>query len=227
MSWIAAVAVTLLCAAARAQDAPPAEAVAPPPTPLVPVPAEIVAAPPAAPPGLVQMPELTPEERRQVARRARLITRLNRAMEREGGDYSEERYEMYGRRIAVGAVLIGLGAASALTALVCAFYDLNQALSAISYSEDVESDDETSSDGGDDGYVSGPVILSLVAAGVAMIGLGVPLLATGVSGRHRQQLIRRKDEILAPFDPRAVRVSLSLTGDPARGAGGLTLRVAF
>ena len=60
--------------------------------------------------------------------------------------------------------------------------------------------------------------------GITGIAVGVPLLMTGAQGKKRQELLRRKDEILAPFDP--ATATLSLFADP-QGGGGPRLQVTF
>jgi hypothetical protein len=66
---------------------------------------------------------------------------------------------------------------------------------------------------------------TMFITGIAGIGIGVPLLITGMRGKNRQEVLRRKDEILAPFDP--ATATLSLFAEPQGGGGGLRLNVTF
>jgi hypothetical protein len=202
IAWIAACAVTLLCAAARAQDAPPAEGVSPPPAVSPPA----VSSPQPGPPR-----PLTPEERRRLVRHDREVAQLKAVMEKEGDSFSSDKYDSYGRSVGVGVPLLVVGVAALIAGLVCAGYDL----------------DHLGQDSEKGGMVSGAAIAALILGGAVVTAAGASLLVAGLRGRQRQKRLRRKDEILAPFDPRAVQVSLSLYGDRNRGAGGLALRVQF
>jgi hypothetical protein len=202
----AACALTLLCGMARAEDV-----AAPPPTPLVPVPtapAEATAPPPTSqtPP-----PELSPEERRRLALHEREVAHLKAVMEKEGDFFSQKKYDSYGRSVGVGVPLLVVGVAALVAGLVCAGYDL----------------DHLGQDGEEGGTVDGAVIAVLILGGAVVTAGGASLLASGLRGRQRQKWLRRKDEILAPFNPSAPRVTVSLFGDRERGAGGLSLRVEF
>jgi hypothetical protein len=223
--WIAACALTLICGAARAQEAAPMP-VPPTPVQVAPAPAEATAPPPTSqtPP-----PELSPEERRRLERHERMVAELVRAIQREGsGSFSQERYDAYFKRIVAGAMLTGFGLAALAAGIFCALSDVGASLHGIEENNTLsDGSDEGSSSGSSSGWVPPTVIWPLVGTGTAAVLIGIPLLVNGQHGRSRQQLIRRKDEILAPFNPSAPRVTVSLFGDRERGAGGLSLRVEF
>jgi hypothetical protein len=204
-----------------AQEAPPASPApadaAPPAAPVAPAPADpqlVVVPIPAAP-----LPvELTREERRRLTLHEREVTRLLRVMEKEGNEFSQERYESYGNRVSGGTVLLVLGGGSVLAGLIYMFYSIKREIDDIDwYAEDDEYSEE-------DDYETKPGIFAcLLVAGAVGIGVGAALVGTGRSGRKRQEMLRRKDEILGPFSPR-VGVTLSFFTDPRSGANGLALR---
>jgi len=188
-------------------------------------------APPTIPapadPQLVVVPiqaapvELTREERRRLILHEREVTRLLRVMEKEGNEFSQERYESYGNRVSGGTVLIVLGGSSVLAGLIYMFYSIKREIDDIDWNTDDDEYDEK-----DDYKMKPGIAVGLLIGGAVGIGIGAALVGTGRSGRKRQELLRRKDEILAPFSPR-FGVTLSFFTDPGRGAGGLALRATF
>jgi hypothetical protein len=153
----------------------------------------------------------------QATRRSRQIDRLYAVMNREGTEFSEEKCEAYSARVKGGVVLIALGGASIFAAMITGI-----TLEAGS----------SSSDGYDEGDSSGErssllpgLPLGLLFGGIGAIAIGVPLAISGARGKHRQEILRRKGEILAPYDPSAAFVSFFI--DPERGSGGIQLKVTF
>jgi hypothetical protein len=196
-----------LCASAQ-EAAPPARQVAPAPE----------AASPAAPVLRDIDLALYAEYVVQANVRSRQIEQLYRVMDREGDAFSQEKYDAYRNRQAGGTVLVVLGACSVFGSLVTGI-----ALNARSGSSD-EYDDGSSVDESRD-TLSEALPLGLLFGGIASIGIGVPLAISGAQGKHRQEILRRRDDILAPYAPPSATVSLSF--DPDGRAGGLRLSVTF
>jgi len=156
----------------------------------------------------------------QANRRAREIDRLNAVMDREGSEFSEEKYGAYRSRLTGGALLIALGGASMFAAMVTGI-----SLEANSSSSD-EYDEYDDSAGEDSSSRLLPGLpLGLLFGGIAAVGIGVPLTISGARGKKRQDLLRRKYEILTPYEPSVA--TLSVFVDPDRGSGGLNLKVTF
>jgi hypothetical protein len=151
------------------------------------------------------------------SRRQRQLEQLYRVMAVEGPEFSEERYAAYRARMAGGILLMALGGSSVFAAMVTGI-----ALEPGASSADGEYDGSGSSDR--DPLATG-LPIGLALGGIASIAIGLPLTITGARGKHRQELLRRKYEILAPYEPPAV--SLSLYADPAAGEGGLQVKVTF
>jgi hypothetical protein len=249
----AVLASTLLawCSSAAAQEAAPAEtapplaapnAVAPgeippadaPPEPLwgtppAPLPTSATAAPTAT--QTPADPKTVPRDvRKRIVRHEREVERLKRAMDREGPDFSEEAYESYRKRVGGGIVLVALGAVGLVGTIFYGLYVMVTDASTISTEEreHAEEDDLNKATDGEFGEPHQRVALwSMFIGGITGIAVGVPLLVTGMQGKKRQDILRKKDEILAPFDPYAVTASLSLFTDSAGNVGGLRLRVTF
>jgi hypothetical protein len=177
-------------------------------------------------------------------RHEREIVRLNRVMEREGPEFSEREYETYKSRVNGGIMLLVLGVGSLATGAVYCLYHLIHAIGeAFDGTDDPEGDEYDSGSGSNPGSDAVPSSSShdedagpefhpavpgvLFPLGGVLIASGIPLLITGVSGKHRQELLRRKDEILAPFDPYAVTASVSLFADSQGNVGGLRAKVTF
>jgi hypothetical protein len=209
-----------------------AQAVAPPP-------AEPSAAPQAAPPvalpsGPGQPPlPACPELRRpedlvlladamaQANRRARDVSRYYAAFDREGGEFSPEKHEQYRNRRAGGAILIVLGGSSIFAAMVSGItLGLNSLSDEDDYDQPTEGYEEDSRD-----RLLPALPLGLLFGGIGAIAIGVPLTISGAAGKRRQDLLRRKLEILAPYG--APDAYVSLFTDPERGAGGLQLQLTF
>jgi len=219
------------CSSAAAQDAAPPEAapVAAPPATADPAPqwGLVPVEPPPLPIAATTAtadPQTYPRDvRRRMIRHEREITRLNRVMEREGPEYSEEMYESYRNRKGAGIALVAIGGVGLVCTLVYGF----MVIISDAFSYDSESDDPHD----DDGRLGEPrqraALWTMLLTGITGIAVGVPLLVTGMQGKKRQDILRRKAEILAPFDPFAVTASLSLFTDSEGNVGGLRLRVVF
>jgi hypothetical protein len=232
-----------LCLPALAQEAAPPAA---PPQAPAPVPAPAIA--PAPVPGwtLRQIgpqpgvaadavfPELDPTEARRLKRamrhREKEILRLQKVMSIEGPEFDEVKYESYRNQKGAGVALVAIGGVGLVSMIIYGFYvivsDISTSLDSSCDSEYDSSD--CSSSEHDDGRLGEPrqraALWAMLITGVAGIGIGVPLLVSGMRGKNRQEILRRKDDILAPFDP--ATATLSLFADP-EGGGGLRLRVTF
>jgi hypothetical protein len=192
-------------------------------------PAAPQAAAEAAPPAAANAnPSTYPRDvRRRIARHERDVANLRRAMEIEGPEYSEEAAESYRNRLAGGVVLVAIGAVGVVTLIFGSFVI---GIQDIATSTEAERNDDDGSDY-TDGRLGEPhqrvVLWSALIAGVTGISVGVPLLVTGRKGKKRQELLRRKEEILAPFDPFAATARLTLFADSEGRAAGLRLQVTF
>jgi len=224
------------CSSAAAQEAaqpgdiPPASADPEPlwGTPPAPLPTSATPDSAATPAPADPQQPVPRDVRRRMIRHERDITRLNRAMDREGPEYSEEMYESYRSRMTGGIVLLALGGASIVCTFIYALYVIvNDVATSVTYSEDGEEQHHEE----DDGRIGEPgqrvALWSMFIGGITGIAIGVPLLITGMQGKKRQDVLRRKDEILAPFDPYAITASLSLFTDSQGNVGGLRLKVTF
>jgi hypothetical protein len=243
------------CSSAVAQEAAPADtappqaaptAVAPgeiPPanatpeplwgTPPAPLPTSATPAPAAAQaPAGTQL--LSPRDlRRRIIRHEREVERLKRAMDREGPEYSEEAYQSYRSRSVGGVVLVALGGVGIVGTIFYGLYVMVTDASTVSAEErekaqDGDGEDLNSATDGEFGEPGQRIALwSMFIGGIAGLAVGVPLLVTGMQGKKRQDILRKKDEILAPFDPYAITASLSLFADSQGNVGGLRLKVTF
>lgn len=214
-SFVFGLVTILACTSASAQDAPPPEWNLHRVTP-----------PPATQQDAV-FPESDPVDpalySRQMRRHQREITRLNRVMDIEGPEFDEERYDSYRNQKAGGIALVAVGGVSLISMVFYFFYVLFD--DAADYENDESYPDRTEED---DSRLGEPrqraALWTMLITGVTGIAVGVPLLITGSRGKKRQDLLRRKDEILAPFDPATASLSLfASTG----GGGGLRLQVTF
>jgi len=212
----------------------PAAALAPAPAPA-PVPASDTGwnlrpvDPQTAAAADAEFPQGNPVEdrqlRRQLRRHQKEVARLERVMQIEGNEFSEEKFETYRSRKAGGITLVAIGGASLVFTLIYGFYVCMDSISDNSWYDD---DDDTYEPEGDGRFAKAPQRAALwiaFATGLTGIAVGVPLLVSGSRGKKRQELLRRKEEILAPFDP--ATASLSLFADPHGGGGGLRLEVRF
>ena len=230
---IAAIAIALPALDASAQDVdafPPAtEASTQPPGSAAPAPAPAPTPAPAPAPECAE-PRLQPydlilyaDAMAQANRRAREVDRLHAVMNREGQEYSEEKFESYRNRRAAGVVMIVLGASSMFAAMVSGITLETTTSSSDDYDEDGDEYDAHEEDSRSALLPGLP--LGLLFSGIAAVAIGVPLTISGARGRKRQAILYRKDEILAPNTPPAAYVSFF--ADPAQGAGGLQLKVTF
>jgi hypothetical protein len=184
------------------------------------------ATPPAPPPPAPALqpdagpPQSDRELKRQARRRARERARLDRAIAIEGPEFSEEKLGSYEHRVQGGGALIGVGGAAVVAGLVYIIVFVVRGI--------VEGFVEIFTLGASEQDDSGPrfhpaVPCVLLPFGIAALGAGIPLAISGTAGAHRQELLLRKAEIRDSFDEPAV--ALTLFADPARGAGGVALRV--
>jgi hypothetical protein len=142
------------------------------------------------------------------------LQQLDEVIAEEGPAFSESKYRRYVGRIVVGAVLMAAGVVGVVYGIAYG------AVLVFSGGGDDESDPYKYNDLGPKGTGLGTLL-----GGIAAVGIGVPLLISGARGKNRQKILRRANEIRAPFDP--FEVSVSFAFDPRRGAGGLTLRAEF
>jgi len=156
--------------------------------------------------------------RRRLAEHSRNLVRLNNAVRIEGPDADYEKFRRYRARVAGGVTLIVVGVATFFGGIV-----VGMAGTIGSVASDFG--DHESSGGDGDGILG--AMLGMMLGGVACIGAGIPLAISGRRGKSRQQILRRKEEILAPFDPFAVTASVSLFTDSEGNVGGLRLEVRF
>jgi len=141
---------------------------------------------------------------------------LDEVVEKEGPEFSQRKYRRHIGRIVWGAVFVAVGAAGFVYGIA---YGMSVFFSDFGDHGDGEGDTAENNDLGPKGTGLGTFF-----GGLASIAIGVPILISGVRGKKRQKVLRRADEIRAPFDP--FTVSASLIFDPGRG-GGLVLRAAF
>jgi len=132
---------------------------------------------------------------------------LASARAKEGPEYSEGRYRQYTGRLGLGISLVVVGFAGVVYGIA---YGVTKLFSGIG--SHGESEEHNDLDLGPEGMGIG-----MFAGGLALIGIGAPLAVSGASGRKRQDLLRRADEIEGPFDPFAV--SLRLWSGDGRGGG--------
>jgi hypothetical protein len=150
-------------------------------------------------------------------------------MAKEGGDFSQERYEQHRRRSAGGKGLITVGALSMITG-----FALTVASTMVAPSSYYGDDPKLVEQGYYNDYqykrhekskrllIGG---LSALIGGGVMLGVGITLAAMGRSGMKRQELLRRKDDILGAEVPG--RLTLQLVADPQQEIVALRLRVAL
>jgi hypothetical protein len=143
---------------------------------------------------------------------------LEEVMEKEGPEYSRKKHLRYVGQIVWGSVFLTAG-------VVGVIYGIGYGLIELAHSSDNdgapgEATHESNNDAGPPGLGIG-----MFVGGLVSLLIGVPLIVSGAKGKNRQKVLRRKDEILAPFDPFAVSVSFS--ADPAAASGSLHLSVAF
>jgi len=177
-------------------------------------------------PGLAQMPADDPSA---AARKRAQVRRLTAVMLREGASFSEERYLRYQRLGKGGIALIPLGALSMIAGLALVvsskvvapreYYGDDPELVEQGYYNDYQYQQHEKST---HLLVGG---LSALFGGALALGAGIALAAGGRSGMKRQELLRRKDEILGPAI--AGRWTLQLTADPRSGLVGARLVVAL
>jgi hypothetical protein len=154
----------------------------------------------------------------QATRRSRQIDQLYAVMNREGDEFSQEKYESYDARRTGGVVLIVLGGASVFASMITGITLDTGSSSSDDYEDGDSTDDERSS------LLPG-LPLGLLFGGIGSIAIGLPLTISGARGKRRQEILRRKDEILAPYDPSAVFISFYV--DPERGSGGIQMKMTF
>jgi hypothetical protein len=166
---------------------------------------------------------------RAAERRQAQIRRLEAVMAKEGGDFSQERYERYRRRRTGGTALITTGALSMITG-----FALLVASSVIKPNDYYGDDPELVKQGYYNDYqyqkhekskrllIGG---LSTLIGGGLMMGVGITLAIIGRSGMKRQELLRRKDEILGA--KARGRLTLQLVADPQQELVALRLSVAL
>jgi hypothetical protein len=210
---LAALLTTALCAPAWAQEAAPAADPAP-------------VGPQLAPYGDPLPPVdlgLYRDHVRQLERRSRQIARLNHVIDREGPEFSEARYAAYRSRLAGGVLLVVVGGGCLFASVVYGIASLFGAIAEGFGGGDYEEEDTATASDDSGAHFAAPMVL--IPTGVAALGIGIPLIISGASGKHRQELLLRKDEILAPIAPPTA--AISLFGDPASGAGGVRLQVTF
>jgi hypothetical protein len=217
------------CADAGAQEAAAPiepEAAAPPETAEPPAPTEAAeGAGPTVDPGWPCDPSVKagpkvcprPVRKRWLQHRAQM-TQLERVMAKEGPEYSRKKHLRYVGQIVWGGVFVTAGVVGVFWGIS---YGLNELVnSAANDSAPGEEPHESNNDAGPPGLGIG-----MFVGGLVSLLIGVPLIISGTKGKNRQKVLRRKDEILAPFDPFAVAISFS--ADPDKGAGSLHLAVAF
>jgi hypothetical protein len=227
-------------------EIPPADATPEPlwGTPPAPLPASATPAPAAVapqplPPGPVY-PLNDPLEmrriERQMKRHEREVIRLERAMAVEGNEFSEEKYDRYRNQTGAGIALVAIGGVSLITMVIYFFHvvvtDAAKWSSRDSECEGSPYDDYCSAEEQEDAERLGErpqriALWSMLVTGIAGVGIGVPLLVIGKHGKGRQELLHRKDEILAPFDPSTATASVSLFADSEGNPSGLRLKVTF
>jgi hypothetical protein len=168
-------------------------------------------------------------DRRSEARRKAQIRRLENVMQREGPSFSQARYDKYNKIRSGGAILITVGALSMVTgfALIVA--------SAVAAPESYYGDDPELVEQGyynDYEYKQHEKSVHLLAGGLAalitgglMVGAGIGITVAGRSGMKRQNLLKRKDEILAA--DAGWRLTLRLVADPRQELLGVRLSVAL
>jgi hypothetical protein len=238
--------------AVPAPPAPPPVAATAPATAAAPVAAPVAAPAPAPAPApawpLQQIqplpvgasdavyPQNDPVEqkrlKRAMRRHERDHERLERVMAVEGNEFSEEKWEAYKNQKAGGIVFIAIGGAGLIATIIYGLKVIVQDATeswCTDSSYDESYDSSTSSTCHDhDGRLGHPAqrvaLWTMFITGITGIAVGVPLLVSGSQGKKRQELLRRKDDILAPFDP--ATATLSLFADP-QGGGGLRLKVEF
>jgi hypothetical protein len=187
----------------------------------------------SAPEDQAAPPDVSPEEWwlavRAAERRQAEIRRLRAVMAKEGDGFSQERYEQHRRRRAGGTGLITVGALSMITG-----FALTVASTLVAPSDYYGDDPELVEQGYYNDYqyqkhekskrllIGG---LSALIGGGVMLGVGITLAVMGRSGMRRQELLRRKDEILGATA--RGRLTLQLVADPQQELVALRLRVAL
>ncbi|MCK9459006.1 MAG: hypothetical protein M0R80_05145 [Proteobacteria bacterium] len=142
---------------------------------------------------------------------------LDEVIAEEGPEYSERKYRRYVGRIVWGAVFVAVGAAGFVYGIA---YGMSVFFSDFGDHDDGEGDANEDNDLGPKGTGLGTFF-----GGLASIAIGVPILISGFRGKKRQKVLRRADEIRAPFDPFEITATLHV--DPRTGSAALALSAAF
>jgi hypothetical protein len=119
---------------------------------------------------------------------SRDLTRVRRAMELEGPDFSQEAFDRYRSQKGGGITLTVLGGVSLYASFFLTLLD------------------------------ESPWGIAGLVVGVTGLGVGIPMMVRGIRGKGRQALLKRKDEILGGASSALRISAAPLPGGMALGA---------
>jgi hypothetical protein len=196
-----------------------------------------VEAKPAEPEAVSQEQVLTPaeilaldpslysgQERRLIVSKQRKIRMLERIMQREGPEYDAAKDELYRNRFA-GGVLLDVAAAGAFVAGLALLLHTLSDDSGFESCEGTAGEADCEARARDDQDGQGAVVAVVLSVGAVLAAVGIPLTITASRGRKRQQVLRRKDEILE--ECRMLRLDFTASSGSGGPGGGLMLSGSF